>query len=75
MATKFFTQILSIYYPKELREDDPSLQKSSEDKLKEKREKTHQALEALVSSKVSAAIPVQHAEKQSLAQYIRYRSL
>lgn len=58
--------------PKEVREDDPSLQKPTEEELKEKTEKTRQALEALVSSKVSAALPVQHAEKQAPVQYIRY---
>lgn len=58
--------------PKEVREDDPSLQKPSEDELKEKTEKTRQALEALISSKVSSALPVQHAEKQGPVQYIRY---
>ncbi|CAF2768547.1 unnamed protein product [Rotaria sp. Silwood2] len=58
--------------PKELREDDPSLQKPSEDELKEKTEKTCQALVALVSSIVSAAMPVQHAEKHAPVQYIRY---
>ncbi|CAF5093802.1 unnamed protein product [Rotaria sp. Silwood1] len=69
MATKFSIQILSIYYPKELCEDDPSLQKPSEDKLKEKIEKTRQVLEALVSFKVSAAISIQHAEKQALVLF------
>jgi SNW domain-containing protein 1 len=58
--------------PKEVREDDPSLQKPSEEDLKEQTEKTRQALEALVSSKVSAALPVQHAEKTAPVQYIRY---
>ncbi|CAF0749411.1 unnamed protein product [Adineta ricciae] len=58
--------------PKEVREDDPSLQKPSEEEIKEKTEKTRQALEALVASKVSSALPVQHAEKQAPAQYIRY---
>ncbi|CAF0859069.1 unnamed protein product [Rotaria sordida] len=69
MATKFSIHILSIYYPKELRENDPSLQKPSEDKLKEKIEKTRQVLEALVSFKVSAAISIQHAEKQALVLF------
>ncbi|CAF4999216.1 unnamed protein product, partial [Rotaria sp. Silwood1] len=50
-------------------EDDPSLQKPSEDKLKEKIEKTRQVLEALVSFKVSAAISIQHAEKQALVLF------
>ncbi|CAF0841624.1 unnamed protein product [Adineta steineri] len=58
--------------PKEVREDDPGLQKPTEEELKEKTEKTRQALEALVSSKVSAALPVQHAEKTGPVQYIRY---
>lgn len=58
--------------PKEVREDDPSLQKPSDDEVKEKTEKTRQALEALVASKVSSALPVQHAEKQGPVQYIRY---
>ncbi|CAF5104742.1 unnamed protein product, partial [Rotaria sp. Silwood1] len=46
---------------KKLREDDPKNKK-----------KTREILEALVSSKISAAMPVQHAEKQAPVQYIRY---
>ncbi|CAF4910772.1 unnamed protein product [Rotaria sp. Silwood1] len=46
---------------KKLREDDPKNKK-----------KTRQILEALVSSKISAAMPIQHAEKQAPVQYIRY---
>ncbi|CAF1312554.1 unnamed protein product [Didymodactylos carnosus] len=63
-----FTDLLPI----EVREDDPSLQKPSEDDLKEKTEKTRQALEKMIATKVSAALPVQHAERQAPVQYIRY---
>ena len=34
-------------------------------------DKTKDALEALVQSKISAAMPVRHAEKQAPAEYIR----
>ncbi|CAF4905570.1 unnamed protein product, partial [Rotaria sp. Silwood1] len=56
--------------PKELREDDPYLKKPSEEELRKK--KIRQALEVLVSSKVSIAIPIQHAKKQTPVQYIHY---
>ncbi|CAF3723286.1 unnamed protein product [Rotaria sp. Silwood1] len=74
--------------PKELREDDPYLKKPSEEELRKvnhimiinlyqfllfrKQKKIRQALEVLVSSKVSIAIPIQHAKKQTPVQYIHY---
>ncbi|XP_033115935.1 SNW domain-containing protein 1-like [Anneissia japonica] len=53
-------------------EDDPDLQIPDEEEINETTEKTRQALEKLVQSKISAAMPVRAAEKQAPAQYIRY---
>ncbi|XP_033735557.1 SNW domain-containing protein 1-like [Pecten maximus] len=58
--------------PKQMDEDDPDLEKPNEDAIRETTEKTRQALERLVSTKISAALPVRAAEKQAPAQYIRY---
>lgn len=63
-----FTDLL----PKQVTEEDPSLLRPDEEAVKEVTEKTRMALEALISAKVSAAMPVQAAEKQAPAQYIRY---
>ncbi|XP_014667714.1 PREDICTED: SNW domain-containing protein 1-like [Priapulus caudatus] len=52
--------------------EDPSLQKPTEDEVADTTEKTRQALEKLVSSKIAAALPVKAADKQVPAQYIRY---
>ncbi|XP_005110507.1 SNW domain-containing protein 1 [Aplysia californica] len=58
--------------PKPIEDDDPSLQRPNEESVEENTEKTRLALEKLVSGKISAAMPVRHAEKQAPAQYIRY---
>ena len=58
--------------PKQLDEDDPELEKPDEEAIQENTEKTRSALEALVQSKISAAMPVRAADKQAPAQYIRY---
>lgn len=63
-----FTDLL----PKQVTEDDPDLARPDEDAVKESTEKTRKALEALVSAKVAAAMPVKAAEKQAPAQFIRY---
>ena len=57
--------------PKPIEDDDPELQKPDEDTIADTTEKTRAALEKLVSGKISAAMPVRHAEKQAPAQYIR----
>lgn len=53
-------------------EDDPDLQKPTEDEVKETTEATRLALEKLTHSKISAAMPIRAAEKPGPAQYIRY---
>ncbi|XP_070578440.1 LOW QUALITY PROTEIN: SNW domain-containing protein 1-like [Ptychodera flava] len=53
-------------------ENDAELERPDDDMVRETTEKTRQALEKVVQSKVSAALPVRHAEKQAPAQYIRY---
>ncbi|XP_072032631.1 SNW domain-containing protein 1-like [Amphiura filiformis] len=53
-------------------EDDPEIQRPDEDDIQETTEKTRLALEKLVQGKISAAMPVRHAEKTAPAQYIRY---
>ena len=58
--------------PKPIEDDDPSLQRPGQEDVEENTEKTRLALEKLVSGKISAAMPVRHAEKQAPAQYIRY---
>ena len=63
-----FTDML----PKQVTEDDPDLMRPDAETVKETTEKTKKALEALVSAKVAAAMPVHVAEKQAPAQYIRY---
>lgn len=57
--------------PKPIEDDDPELQKPDEDTVADTTEKTREALEKLVSGKISAAMPVRHAEKTAPAQYIR----
>ena len=63
-----FTDLL----PKQVTEEDPDLARPDQDAINESTEKTRKALEALVSAKVQAAMPVKAAEKQAPAQYIRY---
>nr|XP_034324432.1 SNW domain-containing protein 1 [Crassostrea gigas] len=58
--------------PKQIDEDDPDMQIPDEEAVMDTTEKTRQALEKLVSTKISAALPVRAAEKQAPAQYIRY---
>ena len=58
--------------PKQIDDDDPSLEKPDDDAIQENTEKTRLALEKLISGKVAAAMPVRAAEKQAPAQYIRY---
>ena len=58
--------------PKPIEDDDPELQKPDEDTIADTTEKTRAALEKLVSGKISAAMPVRHAEKQAPAHYIRW---
>ncbi|XP_014206032.1 puff-specific protein Bx42 [Copidosoma floridanum] len=55
-----------------LTEDDPSLQKPSEEEAEDTTERTKKALEKIIESKIAAAMPVRRAEKQAPAQYIRY---
>ncbi|RWS01347.1 SNW domain-containing protein 1-like protein [Dinothrombium tinctorium] len=64
---------LSDLLPSEtLNEDDPELQKPDEEEVGKTTEETRAALEALTKTKISAALPVRHAEKPAPAQYIRY---
>ncbi|XP_038075195.1 SNW domain-containing protein 1-like [Patiria miniata] len=53
-------------------ENDPDVQKPDEEEIEDTTEKTRQALEKLVQSKISAAMPVRCAEEKAPAQYIRY---
>ncbi|XP_058799473.1 puff-specific protein Bx42 isoform X1 [Phymastichus coffea] len=55
-----------------LSEDDPSLQKPSQEVAEETTERTKRALEKIIENKIAAAMPVRRAEKQGPAQYIRY---
>jgi SNW domain-containing protein 1 len=58
--------------PKQVTEEDPSLLRPDEETVKEVTERTRKALEALVSAKVDAAMPVREAEKKGPDQYVRY---
>ncbi|KAK2191762.1 hypothetical protein NP493_46g05014 [Ridgeia piscesae] len=58
--------------PKPIEDDDPELVKPDDEVIRETTEKTKEALEKLVQSKISAAMPVRLAEKTAPAQYIRY---
>ncbi|KDR16500.1 Puff-specific protein Bx42 [Zootermopsis nevadensis] len=53
-------------------EDDPSLERPSEDDVRDTTEKTRLALERLTHTKIAAAMPVRCAERAGPAQYIRY---
>jgi len=53
-------------------EDDPTLERPSEDEVRDTTEKTRLALERLTHTKIAAAMPVRCAERAGPAQYIRY---
>ncbi|CAJ0586364.1 unnamed protein product, partial [Mesorhabditis spiculigera] len=53
-------------------EDDEDLQKPDDEETRAATEATRQALEQLTQTKISSALPVQHAQKVAPAQYIRY---
>ncbi|KAL5288941.1 SNW1 family protein [Megaselia abdita] len=55
-----------------LAEDSEELQRPDEETVNETTDATRKALEKLTNQKISAALPVRHAEKQAPAQYIRY---
>lgn len=64
---------LSDLLPSEItNENDPSLQRPSEEEIADITERTRKALEKITSSKIEAAMPVRCAEKLGPAQYIRY---
>lgn len=53
-------------------ENDPSLEKPSQEEIDVVTENTRQALQKLTNSKIAAAMPIRCAEKQGPAQFIRY---
>lgn len=53
-------------------ENDPSLEKPSEEEIEDITERTRAALQKLTNSKIAAAMPVRCAQKQAPAQFIRY---
>eukprot|EP00794_Sanderia_malayensis_P020116 gene20116-22087_t len=63
-----FTDLL----PAQLKKDDPELARPDDEDIKEITERTRQALEKEVNTKISAAQPVQAAKKLEPAKYIRY---
>ncbi|XP_045508055.1 puff-specific protein Bx42 [Colias croceus] len=72
-ADKIIYSKLTDLLPAEvLAEDDPTLQKPTEDDIQDITEKTKLALEKLTNAKISAAMPVKAAPKAAPAQYIRY---
>ncbi|EDV20286.1 uncharacterized protein TRIADDRAFT_51016 [Trichoplax adhaerens] len=58
--------------PLHLKQEDPSLSMPDEEEIEETTQKTREALEKIIQTKVSAAMPARPAEKQAPAQYIRY---
>ncbi|XP_014483177.1 PREDICTED: puff-specific protein Bx42 [Dinoponera quadriceps] len=64
---------LSDLLPSEItNEEDPTLQRPTDEEIDELTDKTKKALEKITRSKIAAAMPVRCAEKQAPAQYIRY---
>lgn len=64
---------LSQLLPAEvLAEDAEELRMPDEEAIAETTEATRRALDKLTNTKISAALPVRHAEKSAPAQYIRY---
>ncbi|XP_032685510.1 puff-specific protein Bx42 isoform X3 [Odontomachus brunneus] len=64
---------LSDLLPSEItNEEDPTLQRPTDDEIDDLTDKTKKALEKITRSKIAAAMPVRCAEKQAPAQYIRY---
>jgi SNW domain-containing protein 1 len=72
-ANKIIPHQLHDLLPSEvMHNDDPELQKPTEEELLETVERTRHALQAMVSSKVEGSLPSRGAEKVGPAQYIRY---
>ncbi|CAH0718430.1 unnamed protein product, partial [Brenthis ino] len=72
-ADKIIYSKLTDLLPSEvLAEDDPTLQKPTDDDIQDITERTKLALEKLTNAKISAAMPVKAAPKAAPAQYIRY---
>ncbi|KAL4707518.1 hypothetical protein ACJJTC_000270 [Scirpophaga incertulas] len=72
-ADKIIYSKLTDLLPSEvLAEDDPSLQRPTDEEIQDITEKTKLALEKLTNAKISAAMPVKAAPKAAPAQYIRY---
>lgn len=67
-----FSSISQLLPSEVLSEDAAELQKPDEESLNDTTEQTRKALEKLTNQKISAALPVRHAEKTAPAQYIRY---
>lgn len=53
-------------------ENDPSLEKPPQEEVDDITERTRQALMKITNSKIAAAMPVRHAERQGPAEFIRY---
>lgn len=56
-----------------LSENAPELQRPTEEEINDITESTRRALEKLTNQKIAAAMPSRAAEKQGVAQYIRYK--
>ncbi|CAH4037560.1 puff-specific protein Bx42 [Pieris brassicae] len=67
-----YTKLTDLLPSEVVAEDDPTLQKPTEDDIQDITEKTKLALEKLTNAKISAALPVKAAPKAAPAQYIRY---
>lgn len=67
-----YSNISQLLPAEVLAEDDELLLRPDDEKVAETTDATRRALEKLTNQKVSAALPVRHAEKLAPAQYIRY---
>lgn len=67
-----YTNINQLLPAEVLAEDDETLQRPDDEQIAETTDATRRALEKITSQKISASLPVRHAEKLAPAQYIRY---
>ncbi|CAK5083828.1 unnamed protein product [Meloidogyne enterolobii] len=63
---------LSDMKSKHIDDEDESFKKPTDEEIHETTETTRAALEKITTTKVAAALPVQHAKKTAPAQFIRY---
>uniref|UniRef100_A0A1I8BA78 SKIP_SNW domain-containing protein n=1 Tax=Meloidogyne hapla TaxID=6305 RepID=A0A1I8BA78_MELHA len=63
---------LSDMKSKHIDDEDETFKKPTDDEICETTEATRDALEKIITAKIAASLPVQHAKKTGPSQYIRY---